>query len=62
MREEEKYYKVKEVAEMFRVSAQSIRDWIKIGKIKAISVSERTVRIPESEVERLKNSYIGRGN
>lgn len=42
-----------EVAELFGVHWQTVRNWIKEGKIKAIKI-ERTVRIPDEEIERLK--------
>lgn len=44
---------VKEVADIFGVHWQTVRNWIKSGKIKAIQV-ERAIRIPDEEVERLK--------
>lgn len=44
---------VYEVAELFGVHWQTVRNWIKEGKIKAIKI-ERTVRIPDEEIERLK--------
>lgn len=42
-----------EVAELFGVHWQTVRNWIKDGKIKSIKI-ERTVRIPDEEIERLK--------
>lgn len=42
-----------EVAELFGVHWQTVRNWIKEGKIRAIKI-ERTVRIPDEEIERLK--------
>lgn len=44
---------IKETAKIFGVHWQTIRNWIRDGKIKAVKI-ERTVRIPEEEVERLK--------
>lgn len=44
---------IKETAKIFGVHWQTVRNWIRDGKIKAVKI-ERTVRIPEEEVERLK--------
>lgn len=42
-----------EVAEIFGVHWQTVRNWIRTGKIKAVKV-ERTIRITNEEIERLK--------
>lgn len=42
-----------EVAEIFGVHWQTVRNWIRTGKIKAVKI-ERTIRITNEEVERLK--------
>lgn len=42
-----------EVADLFGVHWQTVRNWIRDGKIKAVKI-ERTVRIPDEEIERLK--------
>lgn len=44
---------IKEVAKIFGVHWQTVRNWIKSGKIKAIQV-QKTIRIPDEEIERLK--------
>lgn len=44
---------IRETAKIFGVHWQTIRNWIRDGKIKAVKI-ERTVRIPEEEIERLK--------
>lgn len=44
---------IKETAKIFGVHWQTIRNWIRDGKIKAVKI-ERTVRIPEEEIERVK--------
>ena len=45
---------IKEVAVIFGVSNETIRRWIRDGKIKAIKVNKRLFRIEDSEIERLK--------
>lgn len=47
---DERQFTVKEVAEHFRVSRQSIYDWINDGRLKAIKVGER-IRIPQSALD-----------
>lgn len=44
---------IKEVAEIFNVSRQTIHAWIKKGAIKAIKIGG-TVRISDEEIERVK--------
>lgn len=44
---------VKETAAVFGVHWQTVRNWIYEGKIKAVKIN-KTVRIPEEEIERLK--------
>lgn len=47
---EEKYYTVKEIADLFHVSRQAIYDWIDEGKLRAVRLGER-VRVPESALK-----------
>lgn len=44
---------IRETAKIFGVHWQTIRNWIRDGKIKAVKI-ERTVRIPKEEIERVK--------
>lgn len=44
---------VYETAEIFSVHWQTVRNWIKSGKLRAVQV-DRAIRIPEEEIERLK--------
>jgi excisionase family DNA binding protein len=46
----EQYYTVREVAERFKVSRQSVYDWIREGRLRAVKLGNRT-RIPESALE-----------
>lgn len=47
---DERQFTVKEVAEHFRVSRQSVYDWINDGRLKAIKIGER-IRIPQSSLD-----------
>ena len=52
----EKFYTVKEVADLLRVSESSIRNYVQRGIIKAIRIGagkRATIRIPQSEIEAL---------
>jgi len=43
-----------EVAEKYKVSRQTVRKWIKEGKLRAERVGARAIRIKTKEVEKLK--------
>lgn len=47
---------IKQAAEMLQVHPNTIRNWIKEDRIKAVKLSERTVRIQQSEIERMKGN------
>lgn len=49
----EKFYKIKDVAEVFSVTRQTIYNWIAEGKVNVIRINGNP-RISEKEVERLK--------
>ena len=48
-----KYYKISEVAALFRVSRQYIWKLVKQNRIQSV-VIDRIIRIPALEVERMK--------
>lgn len=47
----EKLYTIKQVAEMFSVHPNTVRRWIKQGKLKTIKLEVGTERITESELK-----------
>jgi excisionase family DNA binding protein len=52
----EKFFTVKEVSELLRVSESSVRNYVQRGIIKAIRIGtgkRATIRIPQSEIEAL---------
>lgn len=53
-----KIYSVKEVAEIFNVSIQTIYEWINKGLMKREEVFGKRRRISEEEVERIKKLRI----
>lgn len=42
---------VQEVAEYLRVSDQTVRRYIKEGRIKALKINRRDIRIPEEDAQ-----------
>jgi excisionase family DNA binding protein len=48
------YMTMNEVAEKYKVSRQTVRKWIKEGKLRAERVGARAIRIKTKEVEKLK--------
>ena len=51
----EKLYTIKQVAEIFSVHANTVRRWIREGKLKTIKLEVGTERITESELK----SFMG---
>ena len=50
----ERHYTLKEIAEMFSVRYETVLNWVKSGKIKAVVLPSGRLRISESEVKKLK--------
>ena len=46
-------YTIQEVAKLLQFSDQTIREWVRSGRIKAVRPGIRAYRIPVAEVERL---------
>lgn len=55
--DERDWMTVQEVAADLQLSAQTVRDWIKSGRLRAEKISDRTIRIPKTELERLKSEW-----
>lgn len=47
-------YRVYEVAEMLKVSIETVRRWIRSGKVKSIRLG-RSHLIPKAEIDKLMN-------
>ena len=50
-------YTIHEVAEMLQFSEQTIRDWVRSGRIRAARPGARAWRIPRAEVDRLMAQF-----
>lgn len=55
--EQRDWMTVQEVADELVLSSQTIRDWIKSGRLKAEWISNRTIRVPKAELEKLKSEW-----
>ncbi|GEM_PF-1363461 len=53
----EKIYKIKEVAEILKVSYKTVYNWIELGYLKAVKI-EKTLRVPESALEEFLKENI----
>ena len=53
----EKYYTPDQVAESLGVSAKTVREWLKNGKLQGTKLGPRLWRISESDVEK----FVARG-
>ena len=51
---------IKDVAEEYRVSAQSVYRWIKDKKLRAIKLPGGTYRISEEDFEKIRREVSGK--
>ncbi len=49
----EKYYTPEEAGEILSLSPNTIREWLRRGKVKGVKLSRKAWRIKESEIKRL---------
>ncbi|MBI4494946.1 MAG: helix-turn-helix domain-containing protein [Chloroflexi bacterium] len=52
----EEYLTPEEVASLFRVTPQTVLNWVRAGRLAGVQPSPRVVRIPRVEVERVKRA------
>jgi excisionase family DNA binding protein len=50
--ERDKLYSTTRVAEIFDVSNETVRDWIKAGKLNAIRLGSNRLRVTDREIKR----------
>ena len=55
----DEFLTVAEVAAILRLNQQTIRNWIDAGKLPAVRVGARRVRIPRSDFDRLISEGYG---
>ena len=55
---EKNYLTVADFAKALDVSASTVRNWIRAGKVDAIQIG-RTIRIPKTELDRVTGSSSG---
>lgn len=51
-------YTIREVADDLRVHEETVRRWIRSGRLKVIRLGHRTVRITEEELSRIKREGL----
>ena len=51
-------YTIQEVASDLQVHEETVRRWIRAGKLKVIRLGHRTVRITEEEFNRIKREGL----
>ena len=56
---QQKYVSIKQASTITGLHANTIRNYIRIGKLKAVRVGARIVRIEKSELENLFADYVG---
>ena len=47
----EKYYTPEEIAEILSVTSQTVRRWAQSGKLRAAHLSQKNIRVKESDLE-----------
>lgn len=56
---EDPFLTVEEVAEIFKVKTYTVREWLKLGKLKGIKISNNQWRILHSEMVAYANKLYG---
>lgn len=59
--ESDKLYTTKDVAEMFAVTSETVRDWIGEGKLPAIRLGSGHLRVKQTDVVAFANHRFGPG-
>lgn len=57
-----KYYTAEEVAEMLKVTTESVRRWIRDGKLKSVKLSGKFIRISQADLDEFVKSMRGETN
>jgi excisionase family DNA binding protein len=62
MDEQQRYYSVEQLAEMFSVTAETVRRWIRDGELPAYRLRRRELRVSQEDLDAfLKSRRIGDG-
>lgn len=56
---DKKTFRPGEVALLLDISPSTVYLWIEIGKLEAIRLAGRTLRVPREEIERIQQSTTG---
>lgn len=52
-------FKISEVAKLLNIHPDTIRGWIRDGKLSIVRVGQKMIRVPFSEIERLQELQTG---
>jgi len=58
MSEEKKFFTVKQVAERYHVHEDTVRRWYREEKIDVVQISDRSIRIPSTEFEKIEKPQV----
>ncbi|MCX5810163.1 MAG: helix-turn-helix domain-containing protein [Proteobacteria bacterium] len=47
------FFRPSDVAHMFDISVKTVYGWIETGKLRAIRITDRTLRIPRAAIEKI---------
>jgi excisionase family DNA binding protein len=57
---DERYWRVPEVASRLRVAPETVRRWLRAGKLRGMLISQQGgYRVPDSEVRRFIAEHLG---
>ena len=52
MNENDKVYTIEEVAESLQVHSETVKKWVQEGKLGAVKIGYRTIRILQSDIDK----------
>jgi excisionase family DNA binding protein len=57
-----KYYTAEEVAEILKVTTESVRRWIRDGKLKSVKLGGKYIRVSQADLDEFVLSMRGDNN
>jgi len=57
-----KYYTAEEVAEILKVTTESVRRWIRYGKLKSVRLGGKYIRVSQADLDEFVLSMRGDNN
>ena len=56
----ERYYAPLDIARLLDVNPQSVRVWIRDGRLRASRISRRIIRVSDSQLAEFMDGYVGK--